>query len=143
MSETHIMIRLLRMYIPRNWEFGSVMAKGGIFFFGGWGGLNHESPSVRYCPHVHSELLYIAMNCLLCSVQQGDRFVGTGAQIWGCQTANSPAEPSDLEDWCSLVCVWGNFVCVWGYLVCVWCNFVCVWGNFVCVWGYFCVSGVI
>jgi hypothetical protein len=27
MNETHILIRLLRMYIPRNWEFGSALAK--------------------------------------------------------------------------------------------------------------------
>jgi hypothetical protein len=26
MNETHILIRLLRMYIPRNWEFGSALA---------------------------------------------------------------------------------------------------------------------
>jgi hypothetical protein len=27
MNETLILIRLLRMYIPRNWEFGSALAK--------------------------------------------------------------------------------------------------------------------
>jgi hypothetical protein len=27
MNETHILIRLLQMYIPRNWEFGSALAK--------------------------------------------------------------------------------------------------------------------
>jgi hypothetical protein len=27
MNETRILIRLLRMYIPRNWEFGSALAK--------------------------------------------------------------------------------------------------------------------
>jgi hypothetical protein len=27
MNETHILVRLLRMYIPRNWEFGSALAK--------------------------------------------------------------------------------------------------------------------
>jgi hypothetical protein len=27
MNETHILIRLLWMYIPRNWEFGSALAK--------------------------------------------------------------------------------------------------------------------
>jgi hypothetical protein len=30
MNETHILIRLLRMYIPRNWEFGSALANFGI-----------------------------------------------------------------------------------------------------------------
>jgi hypothetical protein len=27
MSETRVLIRLLRMYFPRNWEFGSVLSK--------------------------------------------------------------------------------------------------------------------
>jgi hypothetical protein len=27
MSETRILIRLLRMYFPRNWEFGSALSK--------------------------------------------------------------------------------------------------------------------
>jgi hypothetical protein len=27
MNETHILIRLLWMYIPPNWEFGSALAK--------------------------------------------------------------------------------------------------------------------
>jgi hypothetical protein len=27
MNESHILIRLLRMYIPRNWELGSALAK--------------------------------------------------------------------------------------------------------------------
>jgi hypothetical protein len=35
MNETHILIRLLWMYIPQNWEFGSALAKlsefGGVF----------------------------------------------------------------------------------------------------------------
>jgi hypothetical protein len=36
MNETHILIRLLRVYIPRNWEFGSALAK--LQNFGGeWG----------------------------------------------------------------------------------------------------------
>jgi hypothetical protein len=43
MNETHILIRSLRMYIPRNWEFGSALAK-----FRGGGGLNPPSPSVRH-----------------------------------------------------------------------------------------------
>jgi hypothetical protein len=34
MNETHILIRLLRMYIPRNWEFSSALAK--LWNFGGW-----------------------------------------------------------------------------------------------------------
>jgi hypothetical protein len=35
MSETHILIRLLRMYFPRNWEFGSALSKFRNFFLGG------------------------------------------------------------------------------------------------------------
>jgi hypothetical protein len=35
MNETHILIRLLWMYIPRNWEFGSALAKLGISGEGG------------------------------------------------------------------------------------------------------------
>jgi hypothetical protein len=27
MNETHILIKMLRMYIPRNWEFDSALAK--------------------------------------------------------------------------------------------------------------------
>jgi hypothetical protein len=36
MNETHILIRLLRMYVPRNREFGSALAKLRNFR-GGWG----------------------------------------------------------------------------------------------------------
>jgi hypothetical protein len=35
MNEIHILIRLLRMYIPRNWEFGSALAKLRNFGRGG------------------------------------------------------------------------------------------------------------
>jgi hypothetical protein len=31
MNETHILIRLLQMYIPRNWEFSSALAKTSEF----------------------------------------------------------------------------------------------------------------
>jgi hypothetical protein len=41
MSETRILIRLLRVYFPRNWEFGSVLSKLRNF---GWGGLNTPTP---------------------------------------------------------------------------------------------------
>jgi hypothetical protein len=36
MGETHILIRLLWMYFPQNWEFGSALSK--LWNFGG--GLN-------------------------------------------------------------------------------------------------------
>jgi hypothetical protein len=35
MNETHILSRLLRMYIPWNWEFGSALSK--LRNFEGWG----------------------------------------------------------------------------------------------------------
>jgi hypothetical protein len=41
MSETHILIRLLQMYIPRNWEFGQAFSK--LRNFGG-GGVNPQTP---------------------------------------------------------------------------------------------------
>jgi hypothetical protein len=41
-NETHILIRLLQMYIPRNWEFGSALTK--LRIFGGWGVLNPPNP---------------------------------------------------------------------------------------------------
>jgi hypothetical protein len=34
MSESRIVIRLLRMYLPWNWEFGSALSK--LRNFGGW-----------------------------------------------------------------------------------------------------------
>jgi hypothetical protein len=50
MNETHILIRLLRMYIPWNWEFGSDLAKLQNFGEEG-GGLNpsNRPHSVRHC----------------------------------------------------------------------------------------------
>jgi hypothetical protein len=41
MNETRILITLLRMYIPRNWEFGSALAN--LRNFGGGGGLNPQT----------------------------------------------------------------------------------------------------
>jgi hypothetical protein len=48
MSETRILIRLLRMYFPRNWEFGSALSK--LRNFVGGGGVNQSKPpSVSHC----------------------------------------------------------------------------------------------
>jgi hypothetical protein len=46
-NETHILIRLLRMYMPRNWKFGLALAK--VRIFGGGGGVEtpQHPPSVR------------------------------------------------------------------------------------------------
>jgi hypothetical protein len=41
MSETRTLIRLLRMYFPRNWEFGSALSK--LRNFGGF-----DPPPPRY-----------------------------------------------------------------------------------------------
>jgi hypothetical protein len=47
MNETHILIRLLWIYIPRNWEFGSALAK--LWNFGGGGVSTPKNPpSVRH-----------------------------------------------------------------------------------------------
>jgi hypothetical protein len=45
MNETHILIMLLRMYIPWNWEFGSALAKPRNF---GGGGVEPPKPPIRY-----------------------------------------------------------------------------------------------
>jgi hypothetical protein len=47
MSETRILIRLLRMYFPRNWEFSSALTK--LRNFGGRGLEPPKHPSVRHC----------------------------------------------------------------------------------------------
>jgi hypothetical protein len=44
MNETRILITLLRMYVPRNWEFGLALSKLRnffVFFWGGEGGFEH------------------------------------------------------------------------------------------------------
>ena len=41
MSESRILVRLLQMYFPRNWEFGSALSKLRNF---GRGGLNTPNP---------------------------------------------------------------------------------------------------
>ena len=45
MSESRILVRLLRMYFPRNWEFGSALSK--LRNFGG-GGFEHPKLPPRY-----------------------------------------------------------------------------------------------
>jgi hypothetical protein len=51
MSESRILVRFLRMYFPRNWEFGSALSKFRNF---GEGGFEHPKlsptpPSVGHC----------------------------------------------------------------------------------------------
>jgi hypothetical protein len=51
MSETRILIRLLNMYIPRNWKFGQAFSK--LRNFGGGGGF--EPP--KHHPGYASDLI--------------------------------------------------------------------------------------
>jgi hypothetical protein len=54
MSENRILIRLLQMYFPRNWEFGSALSK-----LQNWGGLNPPHPSVfLHFDMSHTELCW-------------------------------------------------------------------------------------
>ena len=46
MSESRILVRLLRMYFPRNWEFGSALSKPRNFV---GGGLNTPPPVRHWC----------------------------------------------------------------------------------------------
>ena len=45
MSESHILVRLLRMCFPQNWEFGSALSRLGYFRGGGF---EHPKPPPRY-----------------------------------------------------------------------------------------------
>jgi hypothetical protein len=69
MNETHILIRLLRMYIPRSWEFGSAFAK--LRNFGGV----PNPPSVCHCVHLmevcelHTYTLYLWRKILHYSIK--------------------------------------------------------------------------
>jgi hypothetical protein len=47
MSEPRILVRLLRMYCPWNWEFGSALSK--FRNFGGFEPPNPPPPRVRHC----------------------------------------------------------------------------------------------
>jgi hypothetical protein len=68
MSETRILIRLLRMYFPRNWEFGSALSK--LRNFGGGGGgdwLKAQTPLIRPLVvnfHAQTEVLMTIGVCL-------------------------------------------------------------------------------
>jgi hypothetical protein len=67
MSETRILIRLLRMYLPRNWEFGSAFSK--LRNFGG-GGLNIPTPPPRYATGqcVCRLMTFVVSQNILCGV---------------------------------------------------------------------------
>jgi hypothetical protein len=54
MSETRILIRLLRMYFPRNWEFGSALSK--LCNFGAVRGVEPQPP--RYATATHKRKQY-------------------------------------------------------------------------------------
>jgi hypothetical protein len=49
MSKTRILIMLLQMYIPRNWEFSQAFSKlRNFFFLGGGGGFNPPNTPLGY-----------------------------------------------------------------------------------------------
>ena len=52
MSESRILVRLLRMYFPWNWEFGSALSKLRNFG-GGFEHTNLPPPLVRHCHIIH------------------------------------------------------------------------------------------
>jgi hypothetical protein len=62
MSETSILIRLLRMYFPRNWEFGSLLSK--LQYFGEF--KPHKSPryatAVGYSNNISKDKSYKKAN---------------------------------------------------------------------------------
>ena len=53
MSESRILVRLLRMYFPRNWEFGSALSK--LRNFGGGGGFEHPQTPPLGTPLITTE----------------------------------------------------------------------------------------
>jgi hypothetical protein len=53
MNETRILITLLWMYIPRNWEFGSALSKRQNF-----GGVSTPPPPVRHWSEVKLYMTY-------------------------------------------------------------------------------------
>jgi hypothetical protein len=82
MNETHILNRLLRMYIPRNWEFGSALAKLRNFVGGGGIWAPPNPPSVRHWhPHItlymQTYLRLCAHLCLLFHTENKNIFIAS------------------------------------------------------------------
>ena len=63
MSESRILVRLLRMYFPQSWEFGSALSK--LRNFRG-GGFEHPKPPPRYA--TGSLSLESVISCFSCIV---------------------------------------------------------------------------
>jgi hypothetical protein len=71
MGETHILIKFLWMYIPRNWEFGSALSKPLTFWVGfeppkhRQGGTEREATNIKSESNTNSHLatcLFLARN---------------------------------------------------------------------------------
>jgi hypothetical protein len=120
MNETHILIRLLRMYIPRKWDYGSALAK--LRNFGG-GGLqpppNHPSgtPLPLHTPYFRLYPPPIAINdncpCPLHDLSNTNKKY-TGLGLIPCPRADR--WPTDIGhgsafsrlDWTSNVPLWSH-----------------------------------
>jgi hypothetical protein len=63
MNETRILIRLLRMYIPRNWEFGSTLAK-----FRGEGGFDPPTTTPPFGTPLYCEDLHVECYCAVITI---------------------------------------------------------------------------
>jgi hypothetical protein len=90
MSETLILIRLLQMYIPQNWDFGEAFSK--LRNFGG--GLN-SPPRVRQCFQVPSVTIRFTYLCHILSITfLLFVFPRSSVRVWqACQTACSLCDP--------------------------------------------------
>ena len=58
MSESRILVRLLRMYFPRNWEFGSALSKFRNF----GGGFEHPKPPPLGTSLTHTHVEKVTVN---------------------------------------------------------------------------------
>ena len=112
MSESRILVRLLLMYFPRNWEFGSALPNFGIS--GGEGGLNTPlslSLSVRHWQSatVAEHDLVMAFPLASSELKRSDGLRGivnhpSGRYRWGLSLgANRPGLEGDQSPPCSAV----------------------------------------
>jgi hypothetical protein len=90
MSETHISIRLLRMYFPRNWEFGSALPKLRNFGVGGLG----TPLEVRQLPYAYCLTKYVFQFLL---AMKSNVVARLGCQNVPCKTERG-LENSELKD---------------------------------------------